>query len=613
MGSAFCAHCGYRLVQPTGAQAYALPYAAAAAPVAPPRSIDIPAEVSGNIPAGTLLKRRYRIMRKIAQGGMGAVYECSDTLAASSTRWAVKEMSPAALPAIERTQAIADFRREAQMLAALHHPNLPLVVETFEEMGKNFLILEFIPGRTLLNLIESTPGFLPEERVMVWARQLFDVIEYLHSQNPPIIYRDLKPANIMLIEGTERIKVIDFGIARFHKAGKARDTEAFGTAGYAPPEQYGKGQTDQRSDIYALAATLHYLVTGHDPSLSPFNWLPVRRYNPALSPRLESALNTALSLDPLRRFATVDEFAHALGFQMYKVPQATPQLIPQRMPVVQPAPQAPVQAPTHTTQPKSPSKRKAQSPPPTTDASANPPAVTHTPTQKSVAADATAAAPPAEKKGGKTPALLVSERMVDLGEARWNSKPMRRISLRGSGGPVRGTVLASQPWIAYNPAHFQGNAVTLEVKVKHMRLPFGRVKLQVPNLFAIIWARTRRILPLIGFWFWVLLLAVSSLGRTLLWGLAATVGTLLLLEGLMWLWAMHVQLLVPAAKLNTGRLLVKSSGGDQQIEVRVVARPSSIRRAFGWSVALVLFMAELAAAAWIVLLLAGWDVPLLGL
>jgi serine/threonine-protein kinase len=129
------------------------------------------------------------------------------------------------------------------------------VLETFEEIGKHFLVMEFVAGRTLQNVLDNTPGFLPEERVMVWARQVFEVLGYLHSQNPPIIYRDMKPANVMLLEGTERIKLIDFGIARFHKAGKSRDTEAFGTAGYAPPEQYGKGQTDQRSDVYALAAT----------------------------------------------------------------------------------------------------------------------------------------------------------------------------------------------------------------------------------------------------------------------------------------------------------------------------------------------------------------------
>src|SRR5207244_3843966 len=152
-------------------------------------------------------------------------------------------------------------------------------------------------------------------RVGVLARKLMHGMHYLHSQNQPTIYRDIKPANVMLLEGTERIKLIDFGIARFHKAGKSRDTEAFGTAGYAPPEQYGKGQTDQRSDVYALGATLHYLVTKHDPGLSPFNWLPVRQYNPAISTQLESALQVALNLDPMRRFSTVRAFAAAVGLE----------------------------------------------------------------------------------------------------------------------------------------------------------------------------------------------------------------------------------------------------------------------------------------------------------
>ncbi|MEP6774337.1 MAG: serine/threonine-protein kinase, partial [Chloroflexota bacterium] len=241
--SAFCAFCGYRLkpgnLNGAGkennglqANAYAPAHPGSVGSAAPP-TIPIPADVSGNLPSGVILKRRYRILRKIAQGGMGAVYESLDTLEGDGRPWAVKEMSPASLPASERTQAVADFRREALILHGLHHPNLPEVRETFEEMGKHFLVMEFIAGRTLLNVLDVTPGFLPEERVMVWARQLFEVIHYLHAQDPPVIYRDVKPANIMLVEGTERLKLIDFGIARFHRQGKMQDTEAFGTAGYA--------------------------------------------------------------------------------------------------------------------------------------------------------------------------------------------------------------------------------------------------------------------------------------------------------------------------------------------------------------------------------------------
>ena len=209
---------------------------------------------------------------------------------------------------------MADFRREALILHGLHHPNLPEVRETFEEMGKHFLVMEFIAGRTLLNVLEVTPGFLPEERVMAWARQLFEVIHYLHAQNPPVIYRDVKPANIMLVEGTERLKLIDFGIARFHRQGKMQDTEAFGTAGYAPPEQYGKGQTDQRSDVYALGATLHHLVTRQDPSLNPFNWVPARRLNAHVSPTLENALMVATSLDPARRYRSIEGIRPSAGY-----------------------------------------------------------------------------------------------------------------------------------------------------------------------------------------------------------------------------------------------------------------------------------------------------------
>ncbi len=696
--SVFCAHCGHRLRQNIAEQAYALPHvgAAPASPASAPPTTPVPfaADVTGSIPAGTLLKRHYRILRKVAQGGMGAVYESTDLNAQQGNRWAIKEISPAALPPRERTQAVADFRREAQMLAGLHHPNLVGVLETFEELGKHFLVMEFVPGRTLLNVLDAAGGALPEEQVLVWARQIADVIQYLHHQDPPIIYRDLKPANIMLVEGTERIKLIDFGIARIHKADKAHDTEAFGTAGYAPPEQYGKGQTDQRSDIYAFAATLHQLLTNRDPSLNPFNWLPVRQYNTNASARIDNAVTEALSLDPQKRYQTIEAFARAIGVDLPQIIKAT------QAPTAQPA--TPTSVPAISS---APSKQKSSAParkkPQTRVDEATaptpapmPPQVVHVPqantpvfnspfvtqsatvaspqkegrinassaqpvTPEPVVAATTSVTPPAsdivaptestaasrsvpslkESTTRQTPAsrtsaprsqpleikipkigsngassgsgagsseLVISERLVDLGDTDWNRKPMRRVQLQGVGGErVEGKVLASQPWIAYNPAHFNGSTITLEVKVRRRQLRFGQVELQVPNLFAIIWARTRRVLPFIGCWFWLLLLVASSLGRILLWGLAGAVGVILLAEALLWLWSLHVKLLVPSDRLNTGRLWVKSSGGDQQIEVRVMARPSWIRRAAGWTMALVLLTAELAGVAWLVLTLVG--------
>jgi serine/threonine protein kinase len=656
-----------------------------------------------------VLKRRYRILRKIAQGGMGAVYESTDIEAPAGSRWAVKEISPAALPPEERRQAISDFRREAQILATLQHPNLPTVLETFEEMGKHFLVMEFVPGRTLLNVVDATHSFIHEDRIMVWARQLFDVLHYLHSQDPPIIYRDLKPANIMLVEGTERIKLIDFGIARFHKAGKSHDTEAFGTAGYAPPEQYGKGQTDQRSDIYALGATLHHLLTRHDPSLSPFNWLPVRRYNRALPVDLENAIARAVSLDAGKRFASMSEFAEAMGIRLHGEQQAsapkpveaisattptTPQARPTPDGLLQangasepakpaaaprevesappkpatppritaspftvtptpitvappPAPQ-PVEAPLRTaaqaatveapTKPqalpksdrnaptlqdivqgtqsvlaaiaeiapqiKEPLKREVPRTEQETHETANPQASTN---QRAVA-------PNPQRPSAPIVNPKYEEPVLDLGEVRWNSRPARKLALRSAaGGQMKGTVLATQPWIAYNPHQFSGNPVTLEVKVKHRELPFGRTELHVPNLFAIIWAQTRRVLPFIGFWFWVVVLAVSALGKMLPWAVVGVIAGVVLLELLIWIWTLHVRYLVPSEKLNTGRLMVKSSEGDRQIEVRVVARPSWMRKAAGWAGALLLLLAEVAAITWIALTLAGVTVSIPGL
>ena len=643
--SVFCAFCGYRL-KGNGAQPYALPNVnnGQGSGPTPPAS-----DEAGNIPSGTLLKKRYRIMRKIAQGGMGAVYEATDTTAPTGTRWAVKEMSPAALPAGERTQAIADFRREAQMLASLHHPNLPQVVETFEELGKNFLVMEFVAGRTLQNVLDGTPGFLLEERVCVWARQLTDVISYLHSQNPTIIYRDLKPSNIMLIDSSELIKLIDFGIARFHKAGKAQDTEAFGTAGYAPPEQYGKGQTDQRSDIYALGATLHYLVTKHDPGLNPFNWLPVRQYNAAISSQFETAIQVALNLDPQRRFASMADFATAMGLNIpgtaqgynqhqqapangqgkaapVPVAPATPRNQSQRQRNPAPRPSAnqprtkqqpPVSAPIMFVPPAAPVSAAPPNVPvpavqapstPVTPAAAT--AVQDPPTMSKPSAVETApevdrgtasTSAPSPTHNGQAPALVVSDYVLNLGEARWNREPVGKVNLLNvGGGNLEGAIVSTAEWLVPSIHKFKSNTKGIEVRVRKAALPFGRVDLQVPNLFAIIWTRAKWVLPFIGFWLWLLLLVASSVDELLLLGLAVVVIALIVSEALMWLWALHARLLVPAEKLNTGRLVVKSSGGEQQIEVRVKARPSQLRIATGWAMVATLMSAELGSVAWLV-------------
>src|SRR5688500_4740946 len=248
---------------------------------------------------------------------------------------------------------------------------------------------------------------------------------------------------------------LDFGIARFHKAGKVRDTEAFGTAGYAPPEQYGKGQTDQRSDIYALAATLHHVATEHDPSLSPFNWLPVRRYNAALSTRLESALQRALSLDPAARFTSMRDFAQALGIALPDQAHEVIQL-PQSLPVIDVKPEVPRESKSRRKQPTpgvtSPAPVPASVPVfiPTTPAepalSTAAPVSANAPTSRAsniaptsdILMPTSAMSPPVAQPQTQTPvaqpkrasSLVVSDRLVDLGAAKLNSKHARKIYLR---------------------------------------------------------------------------------------------------------------------------------------------------------------------------------------
>jgi serine/threonine-protein kinase len=191
----FCAECGTRL------------------------SITAPAIVSGptgTLPQQTVLQDRYVITQKLGQGGMGAVYRAGDRRL-STVSWAIKEMSQSAITGpLERQQARDAFRQEAEMLAGLSHPNLPRVTDHFEQDGKVYLVMEFVPGESLLSFLQREGLPQPQQRVFEWIRQLCDALEYLHTQDPPIIFRDLKPANIMLTPSGQ-IKLIDFGIARLFK------------------------------------------------------------------------------------------------------------------------------------------------------------------------------------------------------------------------------------------------------------------------------------------------------------------------------------------------------------------------------------------------------------
>lgn len=263
---------------------------------------------TGQLDPRTLLRKRYVIVRTIGHGGMAAVYEARDTRRGTSC--AIKEMSLSTVPANERPLAIQNFLAEARILSRLNHPNLPAFTDFFTEGTRHFLVMEFVDGNTLEDLLEANHGPFTERRVLGWARQLCDVLEYLHSQQPPIIFRDLKPGNIMLTRGG-RIKLIDFGIARLFRSTGSQDTQLLGTPGFAPPEQYGSAQTDERSDIYSLAMTLFQLMTDAINE-NGFGLKDVHFNYPHISPPVARVLEKATALKSEDRYQGIMVFRRAL-------------------------------------------------------------------------------------------------------------------------------------------------------------------------------------------------------------------------------------------------------------------------------------------------------------
>jgi serine/threonine protein kinase len=251
---------------------------------------------------GSVLHERYRVVRVLGKGGMGAVYLVEDTKLYGKL-WAVKELLERFVDADDRAESVAQFQQEAKLLVGLRHPNLPQIVDAFEQEGRHYLVMEFVEGQTLEAMLEQSPeGAFTEEQVLEWSGQICDVLNYLHSHDPPVIFRDLKPANIMITpEG--RVKLIDFGVARLFDPSKGTDTLKMGTVGYAPPEQYaGQGQTTPRSDVYALGATLYELLTGDNPEAHPFVFTPVRAVNRRVSTQTSLTIDKAVQLDPNDRF-----------------------------------------------------------------------------------------------------------------------------------------------------------------------------------------------------------------------------------------------------------------------------------------------------------------------
>ncbi|GAC1357712.1 MAG: hypothetical protein NVSMB38_40350 [Ktedonobacteraceae bacterium] len=227
----------------------------------------------GPLQNGTLLKNgRYTIREKVGAGGMGAVYKAEDGDFAHR-QVAIKELVPdQRLTTQQVINAHESFRREAFLLAPLSHQSLPRIFDSFQERDRSYLVMDFLEGKTLEQLLEDVaPGRLAVRQVVEIGVALCDVLDYLHTRQPPLIFRDVKPSNVM-ITPRDHLYMIDFGIARAYKFGQQKDTTALGSPGYAAPEQYGKGQSVPRTDIYGLGATLHHLLTGDDPSDTPFSF-----------------------------------------------------------------------------------------------------------------------------------------------------------------------------------------------------------------------------------------------------------------------------------------------------------------------------------------------------
>ena len=274
---------------------------------------------------GTILNHRYEIVRRIGGGGMGAVYLAKDRNLGDAPR-AVKEMVESHLDPTQHEKAIGDFKRESLLLTSLEHPSIPTIYDYFydEALGRFYLVMKYISGGDLASRMRAAAaGKIDEKTVCDWGMQVADVLDYLHSRPKAIIYRDLKPANLMIDGNTGRVMLIDFGIARWVSQ-QEKGVTAVGTMGYAPPELFS-GRVQPASDVYSLGATMFHLLTGADPQDNPllifdFSKNPrPRQINPAISTEMEQILMRTVEYKPEDRFRTAGELRNELAIHLEKL------------------------------------------------------------------------------------------------------------------------------------------------------------------------------------------------------------------------------------------------------------------------------------------------------
>jgi serine/threonine-protein kinase len=260
---------------------------------------------------GTVLNGIYRVKKLLGKGAMGYAYLVEKI--SNNKEFVVKELKFTSETHLDQASAKEIFFREAEFIAKFDHRGLPKMYGIFTHNDQDYLTLEYIKGKTLEKIINKSRKPLSVEKALTWVIEIAEIFHYLHySFETPIVYRDLKPSNIMITE-EKKVKIIDFGISRYYKPGQNTDTFRLGSPGYAAPEQYkGRGQSSPQSDIFALGVILFQMVTKYDPTLTPFKFPDIKSLNPSITDELASITMKAIELDAKKRYKNIMEFKNSL-------------------------------------------------------------------------------------------------------------------------------------------------------------------------------------------------------------------------------------------------------------------------------------------------------------
>ena len=282
---------------------------------------------------GTVLNNTYRVVNLLGKGAMGNVYLVKKI--ENGSKFVVKELLFSSETGIDPSTSREIFLRESEFMARFNHRGLPKMYGTFSENERDYIVMEYIKGKTLEEIINSSKEPVPDDKAVKWIIELAGILDYLHNSfHTPVVYRDLKPSNIIITpEGQPRL--VDFGIARYYNPDRDTDTFSYGSPGYAAPEQYrGKGQTTPQSDIFGLGVILFQMLTKYDPSVKPFTWPPMQTLNPSISKELENIVKRALEREPLKRYISMKDFRETLE-KYLKIHKPAPGGVPGSLPFIE--------------------------------------------------------------------------------------------------------------------------------------------------------------------------------------------------------------------------------------------------------------------------------------